>query len=583
MTAALLAGVSALPASAAENKCKIGQLLELPVTMSGLRPLVPVTINGKTVRMMADSGAFYSLISPGPAAELGLKLGAPPGGLRITGIGGSASVSVAKVKDFGIGPATLHNVEFIVGGSETGSTGLLGQNVLGIADVEYDLAGAAIRLMRPHDCDRANLAYWSGDKPVSQLDIAAPTPLQPHTTGTVFLNGVKIRAMFDTGAGTSILTTAAAARAGIRPDMPDVEPAGYGGGLGRRSIRTWIGRFQSLKIGDEEIRKIRLRFGDIGGGEFDMLIGADFFLSHRVYVSNAQHRMYFTYNGGPVFDLTVRKEEAVAAGEPEESAKPAGGPATAEQFSLRGNALAARRDFPGALADLTRACELAPDNAEYRYQRAMVLARTGKHTEAIADLDRAVTLKHDYPEALLFRASLRIGDDKAAARGDVDAAERVVAAQSDLRLSIAEFYAQFDDPAAAIAQYDRWIAAHPDDSRLGGALNGRCWSRALVGRDLDKAISDCDRALRLHPKSAAFLDSRGLARLRNGDLDKALADYNAALALEPKQAWSLYGRGIIEQRKGLAANARADIAAAIALRPGLPAEARKMGLEAAPQ
>jgi hypothetical protein len=32
-----------------------------------------------------------------------------------------------------------------------------------------------------------------------------------------------------------------------------------------------------------------------------MLLGADFFVSHRIYVSNAQHKMYFTYNGGPVF------------------------------------------------------------------------------------------------------------------------------------------------------------------------------------------------------------------------------------------------------------------------------------------
>ena len=583
IAATLLAGVSALPASA-EKKCTVGRLLELPVTMSGLRPLVPVTINGKTVRMMADSGAFYSLISPGPAAELGLKLGAAPEGFRVTGIGGEARVSVARVKDFGLGPAMLHTVEFIVGGSETGSTGLLGQNVLGIADVEYDLAGAAIRLMRPHDCNRANLAYWAGDKPFSQLDIAAPTPLQPHTTGMVFLNGVKIRAMFDTGAATSILTTAAAARAGVKSDMPDVEPAGYGGGLGRRSIRTWIGRFQSLKIGDEEIRKIRLRFGDVGNGDFDMLIGADFFLSHRVYVSNAQHRMFFTYNGGPVFDLTVRKAESMAADDTGASAKPeAGAPATAEEFSRRGNARAARSDFPRALADLTRACELAPDNPEYRYQRAMVLVRTAKRAEAMADLDRALKLKHDFPEALLFRASLRIGDDKAAARADVDAAERAVAGPSDLRLGIGNFYSQLDDPVASIAQFDRWIAAHPDDSRMGTALNGRCWSRALAGRDLDKAISDCDRALRLHPKTAAFLDSRGLARLRSGDLDKALADYNAALAIEPKMAWSLYGRGIVEQRKGLTAQAKADIAAATAIEPDLPAQAKKIGLHEAPQ
>ena len=34
-----------------------------------------------------------------------------------------------------------------------------------------------------------------------------------------------------------------------------------------------------------------------------MLLGADFFLSHRILVSNSQHKLYFTYNGGPVFQL----------------------------------------------------------------------------------------------------------------------------------------------------------------------------------------------------------------------------------------------------------------------------------------
>ncbi len=68
--AALLAGAAALPASA-ETKCSVGQMLELPITMSGLRPTAPARINGREVRFLVDSGAFYSSISPGSAAELG--------------------------------------------------------------------------------------------------------------------------------------------------------------------------------------------------------------------------------------------------------------------------------------------------------------------------------------------------------------------------------------------------------------------------------------------------------------------------------------------------------------------------------
>ncbi len=86
---------------------------------------------------------------------------------------------------------------------------------------------------------------------------------------------------FDTGASGSIVTLRAAARAGVRPDQEGVTPAGESRGIGRHVVATWIATFSSFKIGDEEIQNARLRFGDITLSESDMLIGADFFLSHR--------------------------------------------------------------------------------------------------------------------------------------------------------------------------------------------------------------------------------------------------------------------------------------------------------------
>ena len=36
-----------------------------------------------------------------------------------------------------------------------------------------------------------------------------------------------------------------------------------------------------------------------------MLLGSDFFLAHHIYVAYSQDKVYFTYNGGPVFDLNA--------------------------------------------------------------------------------------------------------------------------------------------------------------------------------------------------------------------------------------------------------------------------------------
>jgi Aspartyl protease len=164
-------------------------------------------------------------------------------------------MSIATVKVFTFAGIPIPNVEFLVGGSTVGrseNVGLLGQNFFRIGDVEYDLAKGTIRLMRAEDCGRALLAYWvEPSDPYSVIAIERATPLSPHTTATAFINGAKIRVMFDSGAGTSLLSLKAAERAGVNPDSEGVADAGFGGGIGRNKVKNYIGRFSSFKIGDE--------------------------------------------------------------------------------------------------------------------------------------------------------------------------------------------------------------------------------------------------------------------------------------------------------------------------------------------
>lgn len=335
-----------------------------------------------------------------------------------------------------------------------------------------------------------------------------------------------------------------------------------------------------MKIGDEEIRNARLRFGDLG--VVDMLLGDDFFLSHRVYVANSQHKLYFTYNGGPVFALnrpgkesagaaaakpttegditpTDTAKSSVASSPEPASAKASGGsssddaeasPANAADLARRAAAFAARRDFEPALRDFNRACELAPSEPSYYYQRAMVEFALRQPEPASNDLDRALTLKPEYLEALVTRAEYRRSKrDSSAALADLDAADRVATKESDVRLTLAMLYGSLDHPAQVITQTDLWIAVHEQDPRVVQAYNQRCWARAVLGQELDQALRDCNAGLRQNPHAPQLLDSRGLVELRRNQLDKAIADYNEALKINPKIAWSLYGRGIAELRK----------------------------------
>jgi predicted aspartyl protease len=296
-----------LPRSA-DAGCSLGRLAEFPITMSNLQPLMEAKINGKDVRFLVDSGAFFSIISPASAKELGLPTSFAPPGFFMTGVGGSsAQASVAHVKEFTLAGVPLHNIDFIVGGSSPGSdsVGFLGQNVLHIGNaVEYDLGHGVVRLFSAKGCEKTRLAYWvEGETAYSAIDIARTEPEHPFAMASAEVNGKPIRVIFDSGANLSVLSLKAAARAGVTPDSPGVVPAGVSYGIGSATIATYVAPFASFKIGGEEIRNTKLRIADIDLADADMLVGADFFLSHRIMVANGQHTLYFTYNGGPVFNL----------------------------------------------------------------------------------------------------------------------------------------------------------------------------------------------------------------------------------------------------------------------------------------
>jgi tetratricopeptide (TPR) repeat protein len=255
----------------------------------------------------------------------------------------------------------------------------------------------------------------------------------------------------------------------------------------------------------------------------------------------------------------------------------------AAELSRRGAAAAARGDLEHAIADLGRACELAPDVPDYFYQRGLAYRQNRQPDLALADFDRSLELRPGEAQVLISRAHLLFERGEAArSAADLDAAAAAAARESDLRLQMAQAYVAVDRLDAAVRQYDLWIESHPADARYPAALNGRCWARALEGEALPLALKDCDAAKRSATRSSPLvpkiLDSRGLVLLRMGDYGKSVADYDASLKLEPRNPWSLYGRGIDEIREHRDTEGHADLARAEAIWPQVAAEFAKLGI-----
>jgi predicted aspartyl protease len=572
-------------AAAAVGACQMAKVADLSVTMVGTQPLVTAKINGKDGLFLIDTGSFYSVLAQGAVETYGLKTYPAPSTFMIVGVAGRSTASITKVGEFTYAGIPIRQISFLVsgGGYGPGVVGVIGQNLLGAVDVEYDLANGVIRLFQAKDCgSEVNLAYWSAGKALSILPTGQQTARQPHIIVDAKVNDYSIKAMMDTGASTSVLQRTTARRAGVDMSDANLKPAGYSTGFGGGAVENWIGGVASFSIGDEQIRNTRLRMGNVDLSGAEMLVGADFFLSHRVLVARSQHRVYFTYNGGPVFRLDQPLKVADGTSEAPPAAAPATstqGPESADELARRGAASAARNDLKSALADISKAIEMEPKNGDFHLQRARVRIKAEDRPAALKDLDEAVALKLGDQQVRLTRAGLRLQlKDLKGGEEDYLAAIKMTPQDHALPLNASMQLARGHATEAAVRLLDGWIATNPDEKLLPAALDDRCWARALAGVELDKALKDCDESIRRGGRGAGQLDSRGLVFLRMGRYDDAIGQYNQVIFQAPRAAWALYGRGVAKAKKGLAAEAKADLNAAAAADKEIVDEAKSFGI-----
>jgi predicted aspartyl protease len=306
----------------ATEGCQLVRIADWPVELVANHLIVPGTINGQRVGVMLDTGSG-TMILRSAADRLGL-VRKEARGSRAFGIGGATYVEVTTVDEFKLGELTRNNWRVAVAGERdlgASISVILGEDFLGQLDVEFDLPHNAVRLFEAKDCDGVVLAYWA-QQAASQVDLVPYYDAGQWIVVPVRINGRPLSALLDSGSGTSVLDKPVAEQLGIRPDSPGVVAAGKGGGLGAKSVDYWIGPLQSFAIGNETINGTLVHFADLWkdatytpigshlARKIDftpaLLLGADFLRAHRVLIARSQRKMYFTYEGGPVFAPKAR-------------------------------------------------------------------------------------------------------------------------------------------------------------------------------------------------------------------------------------------------------------------------------------
>ena len=251
-------------------------------------------------------------------------------------------------------------------------------------------------------------------------------------------------------------------------------------------------------------------------------------------------------------------------------------PKNVEALIRRGDAYGQLGEFGRALADINTAIALAPGRSQAHVFRGLIHSRMGQEEIALGDYNAALERDSRDVDALVNRAAIhaRRGEQERALR-DLDAA---LAVKSDSPLALYNRgYVQFSRKQydAAIADYS---AAIDLDPAMGPAYNNRCLVRAVAGRDLVRALSDCDTAQKLMPTNLEVRETRGFIYLKLGDPAIAIREYDAALQADPNRALALYGRGLARLRNGQTKAGEADQAAAHMLDPSIESQFSVYGL-----
>lgn len=195
-----------------------------------------------------------------------------------------------------------------------------------------------------------------------------------------------------------------------------------------------------------------------------------------------------------------------------------------------------------ALALLTWALGMRPQNAATHVSQALGHQRRGEIELAVADLTRAIALDPRNVDAYNRRGDLYM------IRGELDKAvadyDQVIALDPENAHAYRNRGTTYYDmglPEPAIADLSQAIALDPQEIE---PYLFRALSYGMQGQ-FESAVADCTEAIGMDPRNTEAYVVRGIAYAGQGNLERAIADYTQAITLDSGEASAHYLRGLV--------------------------------------
>ncbi len=222
----------------------------------------------------------------------------------------------------------------------------------------------------------------------------------------------------------------------------------------------------------------------------------------------------------------------------------------ATSYNNRGMAFAETGEPGKAVADYSMAIKLVPLYGPAYLNRGNIYSNQGNFDEAIAEFDMAIKISATYALAYNSRggAYYKKGDLDAAMT-DLDTAIRLKPDYGNAYWNRARVEMRKDDRQQALADFGQTIRFKPNDPEVyveRGNVRSEANDNAGAIADYTKAIELDTKAIELDPKVPLGYNQRANGYFAIGDIDKALADYDRAIRLAPTYPDPVTSRGRIE-------------------------------------
>ncbi len=279
--------------------CEVAARASVPLDPIGGHLLVTALLNGQHARLILDTGAERSLVTPGAVRRLGLALDRWVG-TTLMGIGGLERHQNAAPQSFELGgvslrhPTIFHDSSLAVGQLPLGRVGgqpvdgLLGRDFLAAFDVLIDVPGRRLTLYQVTGCSGGFLPWRTPYSTVATLSAYRQALVIP-----VQVDGRPMRAMLDTGASRTLITAPGMARLGLTPERLAGDQGGIARGIGRNPVAVQAHRFDTMQVGHEmETGPVLLVAPVQVLPIVDMLLGLDWMQSHEIWLSYATMQVF---------------------------------------------------------------------------------------------------------------------------------------------------------------------------------------------------------------------------------------------------------------------------------------------------